>query len=183
MHKGRQAPNEPGYRDDWATPHQFVDAVAAMLGIDVFDIDVCARAETSKAQRYLGPDHEDPQYRDALKVFWWDIDTEYAWCNPPFPHKQVLAFAEKAIQEATEYGLRTAMLLPVTKMETKAAHVLLAGGHVEGMIWTRGRLAFEGQKANTTSSVVLIIGPNIGKRPPAQGWMVRLAGDWMGGWA
>lgn len=181
--KGRTGVTAETYRDDWATPQQFVDELARMIGIDCFDLDVCATKSTAKAAKYLGPDHEDSDCRDAVRGSW--LPARWCWCNPPFDHRIVMQFAIAAVAHA-RFGATTAMILPVTKVETEPFHFLMDLKAIEAMIWTRGRLQYDNKKGVGFGSVVLIIGSNKFGRSPTQGVIRKVVSGgktiWQGQW-
>jgi hypothetical protein len=182
MHQGKRGSGEEGYRGDWATPQGLVDCVRDMLGVPFcFDLDVCATFATAKAPEYLGPDQTDPRMRDGLACNW----SGHNWCNPPFDCGTAAAFARQAVDQAL-YHRRTALLVPATKADQGWFHELLASGKVEGIIWVRKRIPFEGRTGNPSPSVCLIIGPNVGRRSPAMGriWREGKGSEtkWKGEW-
>lgn len=52
----------------WRTPDPMFDALDREF---CFDLDAAARRVDTKCAEYLGPDYEDPGYRDALTVDWY----------------------------------------------------------------------------------------------------------------
>lgn len=119
-----------------------------MLGAWRIGLDAAATLDSALVPNYLGPDHDDPNRRDALA---WDDWSGLApkgstvFVNPPYTPTGVLsAFLSKAVATA-DAGRPVVSLLPAS---TGAAwwwkHVADAGASVE---FLRGRLAFGGPHA------------------------------------
>ena len=79
----------------WRTPPALVERCAALVGIAGWDLDAAATAEARVTPVYLGPDHVDPERRDALACAW---DGEAVWCNPPYS-RAMGKWAAKAVAE------------------------------------------------------------------------------------
>lgn len=70
---------------DWRTPPELYEALATVFP---FDIDLAATAENALVGNedgcvYLGPDHPNPSYRDALQVDWHDTG-KVGFLNPTY---------------------------------------------------------------------------------------------------
>lgn len=84
-----------------------------------FDWDGAATRENTKVDegRYFGPDHPNPQWRDALTVSWHGvfatlgIARPVVWLNPPYTRGMVWPFCKKTVIEAA-HGVTTVLLLP-----------------------------------------------------------------------
>jgi hypothetical protein len=173
-----QSPAEPGYRDDWATPQDLVDALAMMIaGEEHFDLDVCALRDTAKAPNYIGPDHEDEASRDALTCVWDRLN----WCNPPFGAGPASDFVERAMTFASTRGLTTAVLLPNSKTEQDWHIRAMLDPRLLAVIHVAGRIGFEingkPAKGNRHGSEVLVFGPNPRNNPISVGCIMRLTGE------
>lgn len=86
MRRGRKRKGEKP-QTTYATPHWFVDHAAERLGLSAFALDLAAQRETSKAIHYLGPDHENPAWRDAFSFYTGAAPRglgNAAWLNPPY---------------------------------------------------------------------------------------------------
>lgn len=59
-------------KDDWATPPWVIAYVLRHLDAQRFDLDAAAQKATAVAPRYMGPDHRDPRFRDALEADWFE---------------------------------------------------------------------------------------------------------------
>ena len=70
----------------WRTPPELYEKLDA---IQHFDIDLAATAENALVEvgdgnvSYLGPDHPDERYRDALKVAWHQVGSR-GFLNPSY---------------------------------------------------------------------------------------------------
>lgn len=85
------------------TPEWFIDSLCALLGIDFFELDVCANESTAKAGSFYSIDERG---EDALKLD-WDL---WNWCNPPF--SDIQSFVDKAVFESKRNYINTAMIMP-----------------------------------------------------------------------
>jgi hypothetical protein len=102
--KNLSASNTQESQKDLAqTPAWFVDSASDLLGINQFELDVCALDATSKAGYCFSLSERN---EDALALD-WDL---WNWCNPPFSNVQ--SFVEKAISQSTTGYRNTAMLMP-----------------------------------------------------------------------
>jgi hypothetical protein len=173
MTKGMTPVTDPTHREDWATPWWVVETTAAMLGNAGFALDACAMETTRKAPDYYGPDHIDPDKRDALLVDW---PATVVWCNPPFGAKAAKEFAWRAQVCASKGGL-VAFVLPNSKTEQLWHIDLMLDHRTIGLIHVEGRVWFEAAgrpvRKNPAGSEILIIGKDIMRRPMAYGAMMR----------
>jgi site-specific DNA-methyltransferase (adenine-specific) len=77
---------------EWGTP----DAMYAKLDKEFrFCLDAAANKANAKHLNFFGPDHDNPAFRDALKIgSWYDsVMDSFAWarpvfCNPPFSREE-----------------------------------------------------------------------------------------------
>lgn len=110
--------------DEWSTPQAFFDTLDKEFG--GFQIDVAATEENAKCFHYFGPDHLDPDARDALSVSWRvrfsldGSDNWRCWMNPPYSRGLQGKFIAKAAQERLR-GVLTVALLPA-RTDTRAFH-------------------------------------------------------------
>ena len=110
-------------RDQWATPWDVIKKISRALDV-VYDLDVCAKADTAKAPEYFTFE------QDALTREWFGN----VWCNPPYSdiapwithginekengRLESLTYLvpartdRKWLAEAIEFGLRVIVLQP-----------------------------------------------------------------------
>ena len=85
-----------------------------------FDLDAAALRESAKCGEYLGPDHEDPKKRDALRCAWgqrgWRV-----WLNPPY--SRCREFVAKA-HEWSRRGRTVVCFIP-SRTDTRWYHEYL----------------------------------------------------------
>lgn len=98
--------------DDWRTPEEFFVAMDAEFG---FDVDVAATRDNCWKEHYYGPDHPNPNRRDALEGPWAG---PMCWMNPPY--SRCREFIAKAAQEARR-GCTTVALVP-SRTDTRWWH-------------------------------------------------------------
>lgn len=112
--------NYTAQRDDYLTPHSFIQKVLQKENLPYFDCDVCSSLYNIPALIYgtkdgfFIPDGEKKhqvQKEDGLKGNWYTNN----WCNPPF--KKCENFVKKAVIEQAK-GKTTYMLIPA-RPETK----------------------------------------------------------------
>jgi len=84
-------------RDHWETPQHFFDLLNDAF---CFDIDVAANRDNRKCEEYFGPDHADPERRNALAINWAPFR---CWLNPPY--SDVTPWLKKAYAESVEGAL------------------------------------------------------------------------------
>lgn len=113
--------NYTARRDDYLTPHSFIQRVLKEENLPYFDCDVCSSLYNIPALIYGTKDgffilldgHKKTQVQkeDALKGNWYTNN----WCNPPFADCE--KFVKKAVSEQAK-GKTTYMLIPA-RPETK----------------------------------------------------------------
>jgi phage N-6-adenine-methyltransferase len=149
--------------DEWETPQSFFDALNREFR---FGLDAAATRENTKCPDYLGPDRDDPRFRDALAVSWrfaldftWGEWHRAIWLNPPY--SKCAEFVAKAAAEQRE-GVTTVMLIPArTDTRYFHAHIYDAEKHqprerVE-IRFVKGRLKFgTGKNSAPFPSMVVI---------------------------
>jgi phage N-6-adenine-methyltransferase len=102
--------------DVWTTPDDLFKALDAEFH---FTLDAAAEKHNRKVHSYLGPDHVDPNKRDALIVVWQGT----VFCNPPYSRPLQGLFVEKAARMRLQ-GVTTVMLLPA-RTDTKVFHAAI----------------------------------------------------------
>lgn len=128
---------------DWVTPRYILDPLHEEFG---FEWDCAAYRHTAVTRRlgvthkarYFGPDHPNPQFRDAL-AFDWSVlvkaGIKTVWCNPPYGRG--VGRWMKQLRRASEQGLTVVALL-YSRTETKwfqqnawaCAEISLADGRI-----------------------------------------------------
>lgn len=98
---------------DYETPKEFIEAVEKRFGR--LEWDLAANAKNKKALNYFGPDHKNPDCRDALSA---DCDWDSLlggggtlWLNPPFAN--IEAWAKKCCSVRFRRGF-TVLLTPAS---------------------------------------------------------------------
>ncbi|MFZ9976275.1 MAG: DNA N-6-adenine-methyltransferase [Candidatus Limnocylindrus sp.] len=84
----------------WRTPPDLVAWCAERAGVPAWDLDAAALAGSAVAGEYLGPDHADPERRDALAAPW---NARHVWLNPPYS-RQMPKWAAKVASEIHRPG-------------------------------------------------------------------------------
>lgn len=112
--------NYTATRDDYLTPHSFIQKVLKEENLSYFDCDVCSSMYNIPALVYGtkdgfyisdGEKKHKVQKEDGLKGNWYTKN----WCNPPFADCE--KFVKKAVIEQAK-GKTTYMLIPA-RPETK----------------------------------------------------------------
>ena len=158
-------PDPPGFshihfsskRGDWGTPRHIFDELHREFH---FTTDLAATTANRTVEAYLGPDHRDPERRDALQVSWAELpegeaDGLRGFLNPPYG-RGVERWIAKVLREK-EHGVMTVCLLPA-RTDTRWFHDLLhAGAEIRFM---KGRIKFVGAKdAAPFPSCVVVVRP------------------------
>lgn len=112
------------------TPHWFIESLCAVLGIEYFELDVCALEATKKA----GSCFSLAERGENCLELDWDL---WNWCNPPF--SDILPFNEKAAEQAGCGFRNTALIMP-NSPETK--YIRFAKKHADTIIEMPFRLKF-----------------------------------------
>ena len=116
--------------DDYETPRAFFALCSRIFG--PFDLDVCARPETAKCERYYTAEdsclHRDWQCRAA-------------WCNPPYSENLISQIVPHAADQAQAGHCHVLALFPAKKSEYQwyADAVAMRASLVMPV---RGRIAF-----------------------------------------
>jgi phage N-6-adenine-methyltransferase len=126
--------------DDWATPQEFFDAVAARFG--PFDLDVCASDGNAKALAYF------TKADNGLAQEWFGR----AWMNPPYG-RGIGEWMRKAYESAQSTCVCVVCLVPA-RTDTAWWHDYATRGRIE---FIRGRLKFGGSKVNAPFPNALVV--------------------------
>ena len=137
--------------DTWTTPRDFYDKLNAEFS---FSLDAAALKESALCENWFGPDHDDPNLRDALVMDWSQFaPSKTVWLNPPYG-RVIKTWVKKADYEATKRGLTIVCLVPA-RTDTSWWHESCIKHEVR---FIRGRLKFGNQKnsAPFPSAVVVM---------------------------
>ena len=95
--------------DTWTTPRKFFDEINNEF---FFSLDAAAlKASTLVPNNWFGPDHDDPNRRDALVKDWGEASYRGAvWLNPPYG-RSIKDWVAKANSEAKK-GITVVCLVP-----------------------------------------------------------------------
>jgi len=95
--------------DTWTTPRNFFDKYDAVYN---FGLDAAALKTSALCTKYFGPDHENPEYRDALTADWVKASEGLpVWLNPPYG-RSIKGFVAKADLESKRGGVTVVCLVP-----------------------------------------------------------------------
>jgi len=87
--------------DTWTTPRNFFDKYNTIYN---FGLDAAALKTSALCAKYFGPDHENPEYRDALTADWAEVAEGLpVWLNPPYG-RSIKSFVAKADLESKRGG-------------------------------------------------------------------------------
>lgn len=89
-------------RQTYQTPPEFLDAVRRLIGIDRFDLDVCAEPHTAASGQYYTKEQDGLNPNNPWSRYGWN------WCNPPFSN--IKPWVKRAYEERGG----TAMLVPAS---------------------------------------------------------------------
>ena len=96
--------NTPESEKDLAqTPEWFIYSLTRLLGISIFELDVCALDATSKGSYCFSLAERG---ENALELD-WDL---WNWLNPPFSN--ILPFLQKAVEQSGKNFINTAAIMP-----------------------------------------------------------------------
>jgi phage N-6-adenine-methyltransferase len=126
--------------DTWATPRSYYEKVAKEFD---FTLDAAAlQSSTLVPENWYGPDHADPDRRDAFTRDWTaDAKGGVIWLNPPYG-KTIKEWMKKADEESKK-GSTVVCLVP-SRTDTAWFHDSCIHHEVR---YIRGRLKF-GQAVN-----------------------------------
>jgi phage N-6-adenine-methyltransferase len=139
--------------DTWTTPRNFYDKLNTEFN---FSLDAAALKSSALCDNWFGPDHDDPNLRDALVMDWSQhAPSKTVWLNPPYG-KSIKLWVNKANHESTKHGLTIVCLVPA-RTDTRWWHDHCIQHEVR---FIKGRLKFGNQKhsAPFPSAVVVMKG-------------------------
>lgn len=121
--------------DTWSTPHDFYSKVNSEFD---FSLDAAAlQSSTLVFMNWYGPDHPDPERRDAFARNWMeDSQGGAVWLNPPYG-KTIKDWMKKADEESRR-GATVVCLVP-SRTDTGWFHDHCIHHEVR---YIRGRLKF-----------------------------------------
>lgn len=127
---------------EWETPREFFEELNREFR---FDLDVCARPENAKCERYFSPEV------DGLRQDWAGV----CYMNPPYG-KEIAKWVKKAYEEAQK-GATVVCLLPA-RTDTSWWHEYVM--KAREIRFVRGRLRFGGAKNGAPfPSAVVVFAP------------------------
>jgi phage N-6-adenine-methyltransferase len=147
--------------DEWATPQPLFDELDREFH---FKFDAAASADNKKCSDYLGLDHHDPRFVDALAVDWTRAMDCFegtlhgaVWLNPPY--SKCREFIAKASRES-DRGITTVCLVP-SRTDTRwwHDHVWFRSGPLDRVEvrFLKGRVKFgDGKNSAPFPSVVIV---------------------------
>lgn len=135
INQGMMTSNSP----EWATPQPFFDTYNREFA---FDLDVCARPENAKCQRYFTPE------QDGLSQEWRGT----CWMNPPYG-REIGKWVKKAYETALRGGC-VVCLLP-SRTDTAWFHNYCMKS--KDIRFIRGRLKFGGVKNSAPFPSVVVV--------------------------
>lgn len=139
-------------KQDYGTPDDFLSAVKARLGIEQFDMDLAATAENT-----VVPDWFYDEECDSLSMPWQIGLGGWNWLNPEY--KNIGPWVAKALMEARENGVRTAVLVPASCGANWFRDYVHLKAHV---LMLNGRLQFKGAEGLYPKDCVLLLyGPDV----------------------
>lgn len=143
-------------RHDWGTPQGLFDLLHQrhQLGLDV-----AANRRNRKLPHWLGPDHPQEAFRDALAIGW---EGRRCWMNPPYG-RDIGRWLTKAVEEC-QLGALVVCLVPA-RTDTAWWHESVMA-HACRVELVRGRLIFEGAEQGAPfPSAVVTFSPEMGGPP------------------
>lgn len=133
--------------DEWESP---IDLFTALDREFHFTLDVCARSDNTKCERYLTK--ED----DALSVAWRGV----CWMNPPYG-RTIGDWMKKAYLSALD-GCTVVCLVPA-RTDTNWWHDYAMNGEIR---FIRGRLRFNNYPSNAPfASAIVVLHPHKDPQP------------------
>ena len=137
--------------DTWTTPRDFFDKLHAEFS---FSLDAAAMKSSALCDNWFGPDHDEPDLRDAFIMDWSKFaPSRTVFLNPPYG-RTIKDWMKKADYEATKRNLTIVCLVPA-RTDTSWWHESCIKHEVR---FIRGRLKFGDQKnsAPFPSAVVVM---------------------------
>jgi phage N-6-adenine-methyltransferase len=117
--------------DAWTTPIELFNKLNLIYN---FGLDAAALDTNKLCQQYYGPDHIDPNKRDALTITW--PKDKWIWLNPPYGNLISQFLAKAHIEVLT--GSRVIALIP-SRTDTKYWHDYVMNYEIT---FIKGRLKF-----------------------------------------
>ena len=136
--------------DTWTTPKKFFDKLNEEFN---FTLDSAALASSALCNLWYGPDHPDPDWRDAFKRDWVeDSGGGSIWLNPPYG-RTIKTWMAKAEHEALQGGVVVSLVPARTDTIWWHSHCIKYE-----VRFIKGRLKFGDQKnsAPFPSAVVVM---------------------------
>ena len=133
----------------WTTPPEFFAELDKEFH---FTLDAAALASSAVVPNYFGPDHSDPERRDAHSTN-WVTESKGGWIflNPPYG-RQIKTFMAKAYWEVKS-GAKVVALVPA-RTDTNWWHSYCIEFEVR---FIKGRLKFGGSKQSAPFPSALVI--------------------------
>lgn len=132
--------------DNWATPQDFFERIAATHG--PFDVDVCASASNAKCAVFYDKE------KNGLEQEW----RGNVWMNPPYG-RGIGNWMEKAYVSSLQ-GAKVVCLVPA-RTDTKWWHDFAMRGEVT---FLRGRLKFGGSKNSAPFPSAVVVFDSAAKK-------------------
>ena len=138
--------------DTWTTPKKFFQEYNAIYN---FGLDAAALKTSTLCATYFGPDHENPEYRDALTADWAEASEGLpVWLNPPYG-RSIKSFVTKADLESKRGGVTVVCLVPARTDTAWFQDYCLP----HDVTFIRGRLKFGNAKNSAPfPSAVIVMG-------------------------
>jgi phage N-6-adenine-methyltransferase len=135
--------------DTWSTPRDKFDEWNQEFN---FTLDAAAMQKSALCSQWFGPDHEDPQRRDALVMDWFkEAGGGTVWLNPPYG-RSINKWVKKADTESKR-GAIVVCLVP-SRTDTHWFHNYCISHEVR---YLRGRLKFGGVKTSAPFPSALVV--------------------------
>ena len=131
--------------DKWTTPKKFFAIYNNEFNID---LDVAALQNSALCKNWYGPDHPNPDRRDALVQKW----TGTVWLNPPYG-RQIGNWMKKANLEVSGGGIVVVCLVPA-RTDTAWWHDYCMQHEIR---FIRGRLKFGDGKGSAPFPSAIVI--------------------------
>jgi len=140
----------PSATVEWSTPSWLFRQLDAEFH---FTVDVAANSENARCERFYTKE------QDGLAQSWRG---EQVWCNPPYGHRELTAFASKAYRETRDNSCHLAVLLVPVKSDQAWWHNFAMLGEIR---FIRGRVSFGGAANAPMPVCVLVV---------SRGWPPRM---------
>ena len=137
--------------DTWTTPRDFYDKLHTEFS---FSLDAAAMKSSALCDNWFGPDHDDPNLRDAFVMDWSKFAPSWTvFLNPPYG-RTIKDWMKKANYEAVKRNIVVVCLVPA-RTDTSWWHESCIQHEVR---FIKGRLKFGNQKnsAPFPSAVVVM---------------------------